>query len=275
MKSINHTLDIIVWPLSAVLIFLALQFISQFVAKTVGFFATEDSALQMAQVAPWTMLVSSVLTSLVLGLTKPFRLFTEFRKWVCDRYNALFSLLIFLIAVFGANILNELLETYCGLEMDSDYKALFEGVVRTPVGVLALVLLGPVCEEIVFRAGIMKPMIDRKVKPWIPIAVSSLIFGLVHGNLSQMIYAVFIGFVLGVIYYRTRSLIITSLAHVLNNAATVTLMLTVDNYEEVRLENFLGIGPMVAAFVLALILLGISLRYFWKNTANQPAEKTE
>ncbi len=275
MKSINHTLDIIVWPLTAVLIFLALQFICQFVAKTVGFFAVEGSEQQMLDIAPWTMLCSSVMTTLILGFTKPFRLFREFRKWVCDGYNALFSLLIILIAFFAGTILNELLEIYCGLEMANEYKTLFENAVRNPAGVLAIVLFGPVCEEIVFRAGIMKPMIDRNVKPWIPILVSSVIFGLVHGNLSQIIYAVFIGFVFAIVYYRTRSLIITSFAHVLNNSLIVTLMLTSDNYEEVRVENYLGTGPMIAAFVLALILLGVSIRYFWKNTAPEMMEKTE
>ncbi len=266
MKVINKTLDIWIWPLTAVLIFLALQFISVFVIKTAVFMAFDESSSATLNIAPWSMLVSSLLTILVLTLLKPFKLFKEFRIWICDNWNALIAFLIALLAIFGANAMNELLEKLLGMQMDSEYRQLYEDVIKSPVGLFAVVVAGPVCEEIVFRAGIMKPMIDRNVKPWIPIVVSAGIFGLVHGNIAQMIYATAIGLVFAVVYHRTRSLLISSFMHILNNLITVTVMVNYDNYEELTFERFMGRGPLIVAFVVTLAMIVVLVRYFWINT---------
>ena len=277
MNRINKTMDIWIWPLTAVLIFLALQFISQFIVDTVGFDATMNKGMEevdrMAKVAPWTMLLSSLSTALILCFIKPFKLFKEFRVWICDNWNALFAFIIFLLALVATTILNELVESVFGVEMKRNIKDLFEAVVRTPVGVIAVVFIGPICEEVVFRAGMMKPMLDRNINPWIPIVTSSVIFGLVHFNMTQMINAICLGFVFAIIYYRTRSIIITTIAHILNNAATVALMLAYpDTYDQLKLETYMGKGPMIAAFVIVLILLVVLIMYFWKNTEQYVSE---
>lgn len=63
-----------------------------------------------------------------------------------------------------------------------------------------VVILAPIFEELVFR----KLLIDRlrQYGKWPAIVMSSIAFGLFHGNVAQMVYAAFVGLILGVIYER-------------------------------------------------------------------------
>ena len=77
-----------------------------------------------------------------------------------------------------------------------------------------------------------------------------------------------VGVVFGIIYYRTRSLIITSLCHILNNSFSVILMNVYgEDLDNMTFDNMLGhTGSilMVAITVVAAVLL---LRIVWRRTA--------
>ncbi len=70
--------------------------------------------------------------------------------------------------------------------------------------ILVIVMLAPVLEELIFR----KLLIDRMSRYGGKLAVvtSALLFGLLHGNLSQFIYAGALGLVLGYVYLSTGRL---------------------------------------------------------------------
>ncbi|MCR5825003.1 MAG: CPBP family intramembrane metalloprotease [Oscillospiraceae bacterium] len=66
---------------------------------------------------------------------------------------------------------------------------------------LFMVVLAPVLEEYVFR----RQLIDR-MRPYgekLAVVVSALLFGMFHGNLSQLFYAVALGLVFGYVYLKT------------------------------------------------------------------------
>ena len=87
-------------------------------------------------------------------------------------------------------------------------------------GILLVALVGPVVEELFFRGGILRALL-RKYKPWVAIVVSGLIFGIVHMNPAQVVFASLAGMLLGWLYWRTRSLIPCMVVHVLNNSFSV------------------------------------------------------
>ena len=73
--------------------------------------------------------------------------------------------------------------------------------------VLAIAVLAPVFEELVFR----KVLVDRVLPygEWPAILFSGLCFGLFHGNLSQFFYAALLGMVLAYVYIRTGNILYT------------------------------------------------------------------
>lgn len=82
---------------------------------------------------------------------------------------------------------------------------------------LSLVILGPLTEELLFRSLIFSSLERICARPWFPILVSGLLFGVWHGIFVQAVYASITGIVLGYIYYMTRDIRLTWLIHMVNN----------------------------------------------------------
>ncbi len=105
------------------------------------------------------------------------------------------------------------------------FNRLMEQLTEDPlVMIITAVIMAPVFEEIIFRGIIQKGLINKGVKPWKAILFSSLIFGLVHGNPWQLVGAVLLGCVLGLVYYKTKSLLLPMLLHAFNNLCSSLLI---------------------------------------------------
>lgn len=90
--------------------------------------------------------------------------------------------------------------------------------------IVMAVIMAPIFEEIVFRGIIQKGLINKGTKPGVAIAISSIVFGLVHGNPWQFVGAVLLGSVLGFVYYKTKSLLLPILLHAFNNLCSSLLI---------------------------------------------------
>ncbi len=97
------------------------------------------------------------------------------------------------------------------------------------VMIITAVVMAPIFEEIIFRGIIQKGLINKGVKPWKAIIFASVIFGLVHGNPWQLVGAVLLGCVLGLVYHQTKSLLLPMLLHGFNNLCSSILILYTKN----------------------------------------------
>jgi membrane protease YdiL (CAAX protease family) len=128
------------------------------------------------------------------------------------------KLLFFLPCVFALMYAGALMGTLIGMLFKKGLSNVVEqaiGSVDVWVSVLCAGIIGPVAEELFFR----KAMIDRlsKFHPTDAILFSALLFGLIHGNLTQFLYAFPLGILLGIIYYRTQNIGYTILLHIAIN----------------------------------------------------------
>ncbi len=109
------------------------------------------------------------------------------------------------------------------------------------VNVLAMVIVGPVVEELLFR----KFLCDR-LKPygdWVTILVTGLMFGIFHGNVTQGVYAFFLGGFLAYIYLRTGNIFLTIGYHIaVNFMGSVIPMLLINFTDTDALEAALTSG---------------------------------
>ena len=94
--------------------------------------------------------------------------------------------------------------------------------------ILLAVVMAPIFEEIIFRGIIQKGLINKGVKPWKAILMAAIVFGLVHGNPWQFVGAVLLGSVLGLVYYKTKSLLLPILLHAFNNLCSAMLIFYAD-----------------------------------------------
>ncbi|MDR3135875.1 MAG: CPBP family intramembrane metalloprotease [Coriobacteriales bacterium] len=89
---------------------------------------------------------------------------------------------------------------------------------QDPWGLLYVMVLGPVCEELVFRGAIMRRL--EKHGANFAIVISALLFGLYHMLLFQVVFAFFVGLILA--YTAGRfSLKWAMLLHIANNSLAV------------------------------------------------------
>lgn len=91
--------------------------------------------------------------------------------------------------------------------------------------IIYTVLIAPVCEETIFR-GLVLTIFDGKLPKWLGILISALVFALIHlPSPIAFIYTLTLGVVLGVVRYRTKSLVPCVLAHIIFNATNYLLFL--------------------------------------------------
>ena len=102
-----------------------------------------------------------------------------------------------------------------------------KGIMYNPLGLIAVALIGPICEELLFRGGVQHDIQQRFASqgPIVAIGLSAMLFSLIHMNPAQMPAAFILGIVLGFAYWWTGSLIGPVAIHVFNNSFACMLCL--------------------------------------------------
>ena len=167
-----------------------------------------------------TTVFSNVITLIIFLKAKwtPLtRNYLQSKPWISLLWVALFTL--------GAIIPLEFVYEQIGVEMDADTERVFASLMKEPWGYVAIGILAPLAEEIVFRGAILRTLLDMvsKKNHWVAIFISAAAFGLIHGNKAQFINALLMGLLLGWMYYRTKSLVPGILMHWVNNTMAYVL----------------------------------------------------
>ena len=123
---------------------------------------------------------------------------------------------------------------------------------------LLVSFFAPIIEEILFRGIIQKGLINKGVKPAKAIIFSALAFGIFHLNPWQTVNAFLLGLVLGVVYYKTKSLLMPILLHAFNNFISAYLLLN-GNSESVTENLHL---PEYYGLIVGIVLLSVSYYLF-------------
>lgn len=139
------------------------------------------------------------------------------RDWLVTRPWVVLVWVVLL--TLGTILPSEWLLERMEINMPETTVKLFESIMGEPLGYVAIGILAPLVEELVFRGAILRTllgMFDRRWH-WVPITISALIFGAVHMNIPQFIHAALIGLLLGWMYYRTDSIVPGVAFHWINN----------------------------------------------------------
>ena len=120
---------------------------------------------------------------------------------------------------------------------------------------MAIGILGPLAEEIVFRGAILRTLLKLfGSKPWIAIAISAAVFGLVHGNSAQFLHAFLLGFLLGWMFYRTGSIVPGVVLHWVNNTIVYVMANLMPGFEDASLSQLSNGRPIVIALYIVFSL---------------------
>jgi membrane protease YdiL (CAAX protease family) len=87
-----------------------------------------------------------------------------------------------------------------------------------------LVVIVPISEEVFFR-GYAFRMLSQRIAPAAGFILSSLMFALVHFNLSGLLIYFCIGLILAYVYLRTSSLVAPITGHIVHNGIVLTVLM--------------------------------------------------
>ncbi len=117
------------------------------------------------------------------------------------------------------------------------------------------IILGPILEELCFR-GVTYGLLEKAgVKPGVAIAVSAVLFGAMHLIIVQVLYAAFLGLILGYMRYKYHSIKITVLTHILFNLMGTYGGLLLQDYIVGDAITLICGGVGMIVVVIALILI--------------------
>ncbi len=247
----------VLYPLLAVVIFFATQIACSSVVAT-AFVLT--GKIDFPMIMATGLLGSAIITTIILMLVKPFGLSNAFSRVGCKAGYAILAVVGVMLGSFAANVMTE------SLSLENTLEEEFLGMSRSWVGILAIGVAGPVCEEVVFRGGIMRPILNKGVNPWVAILCSAVVFGIIHWNPIQIPFAMVVGLMYGIVYYCTGSLVLTSICHILNNLSSVLAMNQFGKESlEVTTQQEVGTTWTIVLLVLAIVGCVVSLRVIWKR----------
>lgn len=126
-------------------------------------------------------------------------------------------------------------------------------------------------EELFFR-GVMQNLFTKWwKKPMLAIIVTSIIFSLIHMSIYLFLSRIVLGFVLGLMFYKTRNIWVNTIAHFLNNAIAVFQMYVLSQSKPISKIDVSKLDPKfdwwmgLAALVILYFLFKYLDRYSEEN----------
>ena len=167
----------------------------------------------------WYMWVISALPMYLVGMPLAYLLLCALPKrapqkqklhplmWV--GFLCLCFALSFVSNYFGQYV-NAWVYDVLGVQVENELEQM---TTVTPLGIniLFVGILAPIFEELFYRKAVIDRL--RRYGDLPAILISGLIFGMIHGNLSQIFYATAVGMLLSFIYVRTGSVLYTISIH--------------------------------------------------------------
>lgn len=221
------------------LIFIAVQLLPVlFVLPVFNYFTGQGMDFDLAEAATsgwlifWSMGVGCLVALFFILRDKNF-----FNIWKGKPANygiaVLWGVLGFFMLLLGQT-LAAMIEMAIGIEPGSENTSSLVTIAKVaPVAIVAVVLFGPILEELVFRRVIFGSL-NQTTNFFFATAVSALVFALVHVDFTHLLLYFATGLILAFLYQHTKRIITPIIAHILLNGYVMVINLNIE-----KIENFL------------------------------------
>lgn len=178
--------------------------------------------------------------------------------WVC------FGMLCCVGANFAVSYLITFLELLFDIEFTQGELLEPDSPLACVMCVISTAIIPAICEEFAMRCCSLQLL--RKYGKSFAVFAVSIVFGLLHGNVIQFIFAFVVGLILGLVTVKTDSIVPAVLIHGLNNGVSaLNSILTYTSGEDVAQTAILIVYALWAASGIASLVYLISKGEF-KNT---------
>lgn len=180
-------------------------------------------------------LVPAILTAYLLN-HKPFNLLGFSGRISGKQVGLLIFIVLAALVVSGSlSSINEQIPISSSWKirfdkMEKDYMQQVEAIVGLDnagqflISLFIMAFLPALCEEALFRGGLQNFLTRSTGKPWVAIIIVSIIFSISHFSYYGFLSRMFLGIVLGLLYYYSGRLWISVMAHFFNNALAISML---------------------------------------------------
>lgn len=134
-------------------------------------------------------------------------------------------------------------------------------LVSAPWAVAVVGFVVPIAEEMVFRGAILRRLMEharsksglddtaKRRNTAIAVAVSALVFGLVHVYPAQVVNATLMGLLLGYLYARAGSILPCVVLHCANNVIICLIETAMPGIDDMSMSQLAGTGTRMALYI--------------------------
>lgn len=235
--------------------------------------ANVQAARVIQVVGAFFMLALPAFIFAVIVYRKPFNYLGFSLRLNVRQFFYVLLLLIAAFAVVGALAqLNEMIpiskswQTYFqGKEDEYNKQVMALAHMNSPVdyiwSLLILALLPAVFEEMFFRGALQQVMIRLTKYVFLGILITSILFSLVHASYYGFLPRLFLGMLLGYIFYYSKNIWLNITLHFLNNAFAITQMYVLNSKGKLNAEALNQTYPLYYGLIGLVAVLAIFVVY--------------
>lgn len=121
------------------------------------------------------------------------------------------------------------------------------------INIVVIAVIPAIGEELLFRGLIQRELSSMMKNQHLVVVISSVIFGILHFQLSSFLPKFIIGLILGYAYYWTRNLWYPIIIHFMNNGLQVTIAyFSMENMDEISDQDIPAV-PVISLIISAIL----------------------
>lgn len=256
MKKFFYTLWICLYP---ILIYTAIQLsLGMLMGVLFSIFAGARGPEAMENIITENALVITAICAVVTSVFLSLFFYLDINKGRIEKRGQIRAMDFIMAIVGGAGVsiaLNIVIALTNMAGKDTAFVEVSDMITSNPlfVTIICAGILIPIAEEILFR-GLIFNRIKCQYNFAAGLLISSVLFGIYHGNIVQGIYATLLGIFLGFAYHKTKSILIPIIIHMSSNTF-------VSIYAKLG-ENEENIGILLVTVAISIIFALIGTIYF-------------
>lgn len=201
-------------------IYFAMQFISIIIFAVIAAFININLYDNIDKYTVYILLLQGAMGITVFGLWYAAVFRNIKRQSLAELFSVKRAIAVFVMAVCIQIAVSTLIgvASFWFYDVIEEYAETMEEFIgdETFSLILYTVIAAPIAEELVFRGATLNHL--KKALPfWIANIIQAVLFGVMHMNIVQGIYAFFIGLVLGIVYKKYNSLYASIALHIFIN----------------------------------------------------------
>lgn len=188
-----------------------------------------------SMLAGWWSFIFGILSLIIIALLvmRDKNFFNIYEGKKASTTEAVGWGIIGFFMVFVGQMIGAAIEMAIGIEAGSENTAnLVEVAKLAPVMIFVIAIIGPILEEFVFRRVVFGSFIQTQGF-WLSAIISAVVFAAIHFDFTHILLYTICGLIFAFLYYKTKRLLTSIVAHVLLNSFVCIVNLNADKLQQI------------------------------------------